>query len=160
MKLYELPDALRAAFDALEVDEETGEIINGEALEQVEAEARDKLEGTALYMRELDADAKSLGDEIARLQARKRSIERRTEWLKQYMRPALDAMGGKLKTPRATIYKMRTQKVLIDCKPENLPQAFQRMEIKPDLAGLKKALKSGEKIQGAYLVDNESIVIR
>lgn len=160
MKLYELPDALRAAFDALEVDEETGEIINGEALEQVEAEARDKLEGTALYMRELDADAKSLGDEIARLQARKRSIERRTEWLKQYMRPALDAMGGKLKTPRATIYKMRTQKVLIDCKPENLPQAFQRMEIKPDLAGLKKALKSGEKIQGAYLVDNESVVIR
>lgn len=160
MKLYELPDALRSAFDALEVDEETGEILNGEALERVEAEARDKLEGTALYMRELDADAKSLGEEIARLQARKRSIERRTEWLKQYMRPALDAMGGKLKTPRATIYKMRTQKVLIDCKPENLPQAFQRMEIKPDLAGLKKALKSGEKIQGAYLVDNESVVIR
>lgn len=160
MKLYELPDALRAAFDALEVDEETGEIINGEALERVEAEARDKLEGTALYMRELDADAKGLAEEIARLQARKRSIERRTEWLKQYMRPALDAMGGKLKTPRATIYKMRTQKVLIDCKPENLPQAFQRMEIKPDLAGLKKALKSGEKIQGAYLVDNESVVIR
>lgn len=160
MKLYELPDALRAAFDALEVDEETGEILNGEALERVEAEARDKLEGTALYMRELDADAKGLADEIARLQTRKRSIERRTEWLKQYMRPALDAMGGKLKTPRATIYKMRTQKVLIDCKPENLPQAFQRMEIKPDLAGLKKALKSGEKIQGAYLVDNESVVIR
>lgn len=160
MKLYELPDALRAAFDALEVDEETGEILNGEALEQVEAEARDKLEGTALYLRELDADVKSLADEIARLQARKRSIERRTEWLKQYMRPALDAMGGKLKTPRATIYKMHTQKVLIDVSPQNLPQAFQRMEIKPDLAGLKKALKSGEKIQGAYLVDNESVVIR
>lgn len=160
MKLYELPDALRAAFDALEVDEETGEILNGEALEQVEAEARDKLEGTALYLRELDADVKSLADEIARLQARKRSIERRTEWLKQYMRPALDAMGGKLKTPRATIYKMHTQKVLIDVSPQNLPKAFQRMEIKPDLAGLKKALKSGEKIQGAYLVDNESVVIR
>lgn len=160
MKLYELPDALRAAFEALEVDEETGEIINGEILPQVEAEAKDKLEGTALYLRELDADAKSLSDEISRLQSRKRSIERRTEWLKQYMRPALDAMGGKLKTPRATIYKMHTQKVLIDVSPQNLPQAFQRMEIKPDLAGLKKALKSGEKIQGAYLVDNESVVIR
>lgn len=160
MKLYELPDALRAAFDALEVDEETGEIVNGEALERVEAEARDKLEGTALYMRELDADAKGLAEEIARLQARKRSIERRTEWLRQYMRPALDAMGGKLKTPRATIYKMHTQKVVLDCKPDNLPQAFQKLEVKADLAGLKKALKGGEKIQGAYLVDNESIVIR
>lgn len=160
MKLYELPDALRAAFEALEVDEETGEIINGEILAQVEAEAKDKLEGTALYMRELDADAKSLGEEIARLQARKRSIERRTEWLKQYMRPALDAMGGKLKTPRATIYKLHTQKVIVDVNPVDLPEAFQKHEIKVDLAGLKKALKGGEKIQGAYLVDNESIVIR
>lgn len=160
MKLYELPDALRAAFEALEVDEGTGEIINGEILAQVEAEAKEKLEATALYMRELDADAKSLGEEIARLQARKRSIERRTEWLKQYMRPALDAMGGKLKTPRATIYKMKTQKVIVDVNPVDLPEAFQKHEIKVDLTGLKKALKGGEKIQGAYLVDNESIVIR
>ncbi len=160
MKLYELPDALRAAFEALEVDEETGEIINAEALERVEAEARDKLEGTALYLRELDADAKSLGDEISRLQSRKRSIERRTEWLRQYMRPALDAMGGKLKTPRATIYKMKTQKVIVDVNPVDLPEAFQKHEIKVDLAGLKKALKGGEKIHGAHLIENESVVVR
>lgn len=160
MKLYEIPELIRSAFDALEVDPETGEILNGDVIEHVEAEAKEKLEATALYMRELDADAKALGEEIARLQARKKSAERRVEWLKSYMRPTLDALGGKLKTPRATIYKMHTQKVVLDCKPDNLPQAFQKLEVKADLAGLKKALKGGEKIQGAYLVDNESIVIR
>lgn len=160
MKLYEIPELIRVAFDALEVDPDTGEILNGDVIEHVEAEAKEKLEATALYMRELDADAKALGEEIARLQSRKKSAERRVEWLKNYMRPTLEALGGKLKTPRATVYTMKTQKVIVDVNPVDLPEAFQKHEIKVDLAGLKKALKGGEQIHGAHLIENESVVVR
>lgn len=59
MKLYEIAPALRFALDDIVVDEETGEILNADALHAVEAEAAEKIEATALYLRELDAEAKA-----------------------------------------------------------------------------------------------------
>ena len=59
MKLYEIAPALRFALDDIVVDEETGEILSADALHTVEAEASEKIEATALYLRELDADAEA-----------------------------------------------------------------------------------------------------
>ena len=39
MKLYEISDAIRAALDHIDVDPETGEILNADNLHAVEAEA-------------------------------------------------------------------------------------------------------------------------
>lgn len=39
MKIYEIPFAIRDALDRIEVDEETGEILNADALREAEAQA-------------------------------------------------------------------------------------------------------------------------
>lgn len=44
MHLYEIPAAIRAAFDEIEVDEETGEILGAASLDEVEGEASSKIE--------------------------------------------------------------------------------------------------------------------
>ena len=70
MKLYQISDAIRQALDHIELDEETGEILSADALHAVEAQAAEKIEATALYLRELDAEAKAAKDEADRMLAR------------------------------------------------------------------------------------------
>ena len=60
MKLYEINYAIREALDTVTIDEETGEITGAEILHAVEAEAHDKVEATALYLRESDAEIEAV----------------------------------------------------------------------------------------------------
>ena len=60
MKLYEINDAIRCALDTVQIDEETGEITGAEALHEIEALANDKVEATALYLRESDAEIEAV----------------------------------------------------------------------------------------------------
>ena len=102
MKLYEIAPALRFALDDIEVDPETGEILNADALHAVEAEAAEKIEATALYLRELDAEAKAAKDEAERILARVKSMQKRSDYLKSRLLEAVHATG-KVKTARVTV---------------------------------------------------------
>ena len=79
MKLYEIAPALRFALDDIVVDEETGEILSSDALHAVEAQAAEKIEATALYLRELDAEAKAAKEEADRMLARVKSMQKRSD---------------------------------------------------------------------------------
>lgn len=102
MKLYQISDAIRQALDHIELDEETGEILSADALHAVEAEAAEKIEATALYLRELDAEAKAAKDEADRMIARVKSMQKRSDYLKAMLLDALHATG-KVKTARVTV---------------------------------------------------------
>lgn len=59
MKIYEIPGALRELLDRLDADPDTGE-VDGDALAayaEYQGQAAEKLEGTACYVRELEAEA-------------------------------------------------------------------------------------------------------
>lgn len=102
MKLYEIPTKIRAVLDGIDCDPETGEILNADALHAVEAEAAEKIEATALYLRELDAEAKAAKDEADRMLARVKSMQKRSDYLKAMLLDALHATG-KVKTGRVTV---------------------------------------------------------
>ena len=111
-------------------------------------------------MRELKAEADAIKAEEERLAKRRKALENKSERLKNYMMPALEAMGGKVKGVMASVRIGKSQAVTV-FEPDALPDAFKRVvtKVDPDKVALKKALKAGEDIPGAALEDRHSVVI-
>ena len=160
MKLYEISDALRTALEHIEVDEETGEILSADELHAVEAEASEKIEATALYLRELDAEAKAAKDEADRMLARVKSMQKRSDYLKAMLIQALHATG-KVKTARVTVSIRTTQAVAVD-EGANLPEAYTTVKttVSPNKTTIKQALLDGVEVPGCHIEERESVSIR
>ena len=160
MKLYEIAPALRFALDDIVVDEETGEILQADALHAVEAEAAEKIEATALYLRELDAEAKAAKEEADRMLARVKSLQKRSDYLKAMLLDALHATG-KVKTGRVTVSIRTTQAVQI-AEGADLPEAYTTVKttVSPNKVAIKQALLDGVEVPGCSLEARESVSIR
>jgi len=160
--LYEIDAAILAA-----VDKETGEIIDAEALSALQMEREQKLEGVALWIKDLNAEADAVKAEADKLNARKKSLDKRIADLKAWL---LGALGGeKLRTPRCNVYTTHTTRVAVENEAELIsflqtldnPEQFLRFkepELKKD--EIKKALKVDFIIPGASLEETESVVIK
>lgn len=160
MKLYEISDAIRAALDHIDVDPETGEILNADNLHAVEAEASDKIEATALYLRELDAEAKAAKDEADRMIARVKSMQKRSDYIKSMLLEALHATG-KVKTARVTVSIRTTQAVEVS-EGAGLPEAYTTVKttVSPNKIAIKQALLDGVEVPGCHIEERESVSIR
>lgn len=160
MKLYQISDAIRQALDHIELDEETGEILSADELHAVEAEAAEKIEATALYLRELDAEAKAAKEEADRMLARVKSMQKRSDYLKAMLIEALH-VTGKVKTARVTVSIRTTQAVAVD-EGANLPEAYTtaKTTVSPNKVAIKQALLDGVEVPGCHLEARESVSIR
>ena len=91
--LFQLTEESRALYELsneLEINEETGEVIdNTETLKQLfeewEGNFIDKLDSCQYIRKELESNAELLATEIKRLQARKKALENRSERLRALM---------------------------------------------------------------------------
>lgn len=160
MKLYEIPTKIRAALDGIDCDPETGEILQADALHAVEAEASDKIEATALYLRELDAEAKAAKEEADRMLARVKSMQKRSDYLKAMLLDALHATG-KVKTARVSVSIRTTQAVQIN-QEQAIPEAFttKKITISPNKVLIKETISAGGCVPGCELIERESVSIR
>ena len=149
------------------VDMETGEILDVEKLDALQMEREKKLEGVALWVKDLKAEAAAVKEEADKLTARKKALDNKIEAIKTWLLGALD--GEKLKTPRCNVYQTHSQRVNIPDEPKlicflqtlNEPEKFLRFrdpELRKD--EIKKALKDGTIIPGAGLEETESVVIK
>ena len=151
------------------VDMETGEILDVEKLDALQLEREAKLEGVALWIKDMKAESAAVKEEADKLLARKKSLDNKIEGLKSWLLIALD--GGKLKTPRCNVYKTHSQRVEIVGDEKDLiawlerntedPREYIRYK-DPELRKdeIKKALKDGKEIEYAKLEDTESVVIK
>lgn len=102
MKLYEIDQKIQAILDGAEVDAETGELLlDTEELEALQMEREAKLEGVALAIKNLSAEAAAIREEEKKLAERRKVTENKVERLKGWLAWALD--GGKLSTPRVSV---------------------------------------------------------
>ena len=149
------------------VDAETGEILDTEKLDALQMEREAKLEGVALWVKDLRAEADAVKAEADKLTARKKALDNKIDGLKNWLLFALD--GEKLKTPRCNVYQTHSQRVAVDDEPELIrflqtledPERFLRFK-DPELRKdeIKKALKDDMHIPGASLEETESVVIK
>jgi hypothetical protein len=149
------------------VDLETGEILDTEKLDALQMEREAKLEGVALWVKDLKAEADAVKAEADKLNARKKALDNKIEGLKAWLLFALD--GGKIKTARCNVYQTHSQRVSVEDEGKlvkflqtlNDPEKFLRFK-EPELRKdeIKKALKEGTIIPGASLEETESVVIK
>ena len=149
------------------VDEETGEILDTERLDALQMERETKLEGVALWIKDLRAEADAVKAEADKLTARKKALDNKIDGIKAWLLGAL--AGEKLKTARCNVYQTHSQKVSVPdeaglisyLSKTDSPELFLRYkdpELKKD--EIKKALKLGIVIPGATLEETESVVIK
>lgn len=161
IKLHEIPAALSGMLDLIQVDEETGE-IEPATLESVQIASEEKIIATAMYIRRLDALNRATKETIQDLQERVRADGKRIEALKWLMTKAMDSLQyTEVKSPEVTLRFRKSSSVEIT-DSESLPEQFLRTKtvVEPDKAAIKNALKAGEKIQGAQLVESRNLQIK
>ena len=160
--LYEIDQAILEC-----VDMETGEILDPEKLDALQMEREQKLEGVALWIKDLNYEAVMVKEEADKLNTRKKALDNKITGLKNWLMFALN--GEKLKTARATVYQTHSQRVAVADEAKLIeflktmedPEKFLRFkepELKKD--DIKKALKEGYEIPGAALETTESVVIK
>lgn len=152
-----IPIMLRDAFEHLEYDEETGEILNAEAITDVQCAAEEKIAGCAMYVKDMTADVEALSAAIREMSDRKAALVKRIEKVKALMLPAVQATG-KVKTPFVTVSTRRSVGVVID-DVSAIPENFIKVEKTPRKTDLMAALKTGAEIAGAHLEERESVSI-
>jgi len=149
------------------VDLETGEILDTEKLDALQMERERKLEGVALWVKDLSYEAQMIKEESDKLTARKKSLDNKITGLKNWLLYAL--AGEKLKTPRCNVYQTHSQKVVIDDEKALIDmfmsspsgEKFLRMkDPEIDKNALKDSMKQGYEYEFAHLETTESVVIK
>ena len=154
MKLYEIDAGIMDC-----VDPETGEIIDPEKLESLQMEREKKLEGVALYVKNLKADLGALKAEKDAFAEREKQTKAKIESLSKWLLGALN--GEKFKTPKVAITFRKSEAVEITDESA-LPKEYvrEKIETAPDKVAIKEALKSNFQVPGAVLVTNKNIQIK
>lgn len=151
--LYEINDEILNC-----VDEETGEIIDPEKLSRLQMESDDKVEGIALWIKNLLSEAAAIKTEKDKLGERQKACENKAKNLKEYLSVFL--AGQKFKTPRVAITYRKSESVNVSDIREIPEEYLKYKDPEPDKIAIKAALKSGKAINGAELVENQNIQIK
>lgn len=160
MKLYEIAHEYRKALDAVQVDEETGEILGLDQLQLTGEEAKEKICAALCVIKETEADISSLRDHLANISRRKKSLENKQERLKSFVMEAMAGLGvEKVKNTVISGYLRKSEVIVVDDIKE-IPEGYLKIEYNPDKALIKDALKRGLNIQGTHLEANQSLIIR
>ena len=162
MCLYNISSDLMDALDAMEIDPETGELMNADKLDALSAAFEEKAEATALYIKNLSALAGNLKAEEDILSERRKSVEKRINRMKDALARSMFTVGrNKIETAKAKICFRKSTQVQIEDEAI-LPDKFLTTitTTKPDKTAIKKALQSGNTVAGAILVENQNIQIK
>lgn len=141
------------------IDFETGEIIDAEKLDALQIEKDKKIENVACWIKNLIAEAQSIKAEEQSLAERRKTKENTVERLKQYLSNVLEATPFESARAKITFRKSTAVNITDESK---LADAFKKSEtvVKIDKKAIGEALKLGEIVDGAELVENQNIQIK
>ncbi len=147
MKLYEIPTAIR---DAIEYDEETGELTDASLtrITDLELTLEAKADAICSIIREQLTLASAVGAEIDRLSKLKQTRDNAAARLKEYLRMNLELLGKpKLDMERFKVRIQRNSTPSVECliDADKLPTEYQHHRIEPN----KKAAADYWKKNGA-----------
>lgn len=156
MRLFEIDEAIRNF--KFEVDDETGEILNVDELDALMVEREKKCEAVACLVKEYRADGDALLNESRKLKDRSDRAYKKADSLEQYLDLSLG--GEPFKTSKCEVtYRKSTAVDIIN--EMMIPDRFciYKTDRRPDKTLIKKALKSGEDVEGAVLKEKNNIHI-
>lgn len=177
-RLFEIASDFALLFDQLESFDEIEEADMREiaqqawfdTLEGIEGEFELKAENVAQYIKSLKAEAEDIREEEKALAARRKSKEKRAESLIAYLMGCMKRIHReKIETAKCKLSIRKNAESVQVADEDRLARdllAMGRTElirVKPpelDKTAIKKALQSGETINGAALGRTESLIIK
>ncbi len=174
MNLYEINAEmavlLEQGFDTDCIDIETGEILTDKATEKLNTlmlTEAEKIENTALYIKNLSAEVEALKAEEKSLASRRKTKENKAEWLKSYLAGYLDeTKRDKFETAKCALSFRKSEAVeIIDeaVLREYAQKVGAYLKFKePDIdkTAIKNAIKSGETIAGVELIERKNLQVK
>ena len=160
MTLWEVDKRIRDILEnGMHIDEETGEVLLPEDLDSLNIERDEKIEGIALYVKNLKAEAEAIHTEIDRLKDREESKKKKAERLIQYLSSIL--CGKKFETAKTSLSFRKSSVVQINDELL-VPEEFMKVktEKKPDKTAIANRIKSGEFVPGCELVVKNNLQIK
>ena len=158
MNLYEIEQEIMSC-----VDMESGEVIDFEKLDALTMERDQKIENIALWVKNLEADAKAYKEEKDNFAQKQKSAENKAKSLKEYLSRFLDGTAYKstkvnvsFRTSKAVdVFDISALMTMDDCD-----NYLKYNEPEPDKTAIKNAIASGVNVPGCKIVENQNIQIK
>lgn len=167
MTLYDIDNRILEIIErGFIVDEETGEIIDAHEevsakLEELEFDRTAKIENIALYLKNLEALTLSLKKEEEALAKRRKAKENRIESLKAYLTNSMTAAGENgIETSKVCISFRKSESVVVNEEILDRKYFNEKISYTPDKTAIKKAIKDGATIDGAYIETKQNLQIK
>lgn len=159
MKLYELSNAYKELLDREDLDPQA--VVD--TLDAIKDEIEVKADGIASVIDELKSSAERKKTKAKDWSESAKADLQRAQWLKQYLTTELDNAGiKKVETDNhlLSVRNFKASTVIDDF--DSLPDDYKltKTEIVGNKNRIYQALKAGETVPGAHLVDNRSVVIK
>ena len=145
LKLYQIPAFMRQALDNLEIDEETGEILNADGLHNLELSAKDKIANTGRYIRECTVLLDAMKQAKQNIDARMKTLQKRLDYLTGLSLDGMEALGvKKIEEPDIRISTRKSVGTVIEDE-EAIPSKFVTIvqTQKINKTEIKKAIQAG-----------------
>ena len=148
VKLYELTNSM-LGLRAMDDDQAVIDTIEG-----LEMQFNDKAANVIMYERDIKTDVEAIDGEISRLKARRDSMMRRLDSMRNYLRENMERAGIKrIDCPLFTITCAEGRPMAEIENIDELPDDCVRVETKivPDKVRILQKLKDNEDVPGAKL---------
>lgn len=134
-----------------------------DTLEGIEGQLQDKAVNVAKFVQNLNATARAIREAEQQMARRRKAIENRAVWIKDYLKANMEAAGiTKIESPwfRLAIQKNPGAVEIID--EASLPDDFKTevVTVKIDKAAIKEAVREGFEIPGVMLTRGTRLAIR
>lgn len=141
MNLYEITNNLLALQELLESDELDPDVL-ADTMEAVEGEYEIKLEGYCRVIKNLESTVTAVKNEVDRLNAKRKSLERNIDSLKSRMFDSMKTTGNtKIKGELFTVSIQKNggkAPIIVDVDTAELPDNLVRITESPDIDAIRR----------------------
>jgi len=117
----------------------------------------------AKFMQNLDAAAKAIKEAEQQMARRRKAIENRARWIRDYLKTNMEAAGiTRIDSPWFSLAIQKNPPSVDVLDESALPDDFKTevVTVKIDKAAIKEALKDGEDVPGAVLRQGTRLAVR
>ena len=160
--LYQLTGELMDALGEITVDQETGEVTGFERFDALVIDTEAKIVNCGLALRHFDDMTNEIDAEIKRLRKRKEVIQKASDRMQTRMLEAMRVMDTKkISSAILTVSTRRTSSVEVFDESLIDPRFVKVKEVKTiSKTEIAKAIKAGEDVQGAKIVERLAVQIK
>ena len=155
-QLYQIAAQYNAIQELADSDDENMLVAIADTMEGIQAEFQEKAVALVSMAFNIESDIDAIDAEIKRLNEKKKTIQAKSEWMRDYLKRNMEATGiNKISCPLFSITLSAASKQVEITDEAALPDDYVRVKttVAPDKVAIAKALKDGVDVPGAVLVD-------